>query len=399
MGDAGPYQTRGQGAFLADGNGTVLGFDRGMEDLTGFAALEVVGKRSPLGSLPLADGVDDESSAAPREIRLTGRDGTLLDVEAEITRAALGGDRFTVRILRVIARSAAPVSPADAGMRDALTGLATARAFGQRLEEALAAAGKHGRPLGLIVADVDRLRRTNDELGREAGDEVLRRLAGILRAVVGDDRNLARLGDDEFAIIVPGAGRGSARQIAARLRSTVERFRFFAGFEGPSLPVTLSLGAASFPADADGATALSDRAHEALDEARRLGRNRVWCYMRRPRVPVRTPVYLDGDEPLLVGYSQDLSPSGLFVATPAPVDIGMRCALSFPLPTAEGRVHVIGRVVRTVPLQDSGPADTRTPGMGVEFERFGPEDRRAIEAFLHAREGTTLRPETGLQSV
>jgi uncharacterized protein (TIGR02266 family) len=153
--------------------------------------------------------------------------------------------------------------------------------------------------------------------------------------------------------------------------------------------VTLSLGAASYPTDADNEADPT----EALNEARSLGRNRVWCYMRRPRVPLRAPVYLEGSSPLLLGFTQDLSPSGLFVATSAPIDVGMRCALSFPLPTAHGNVHVIGRVVRTVATRKEPEAEVRSPGMGVEFERFGPEDRRAIEAYLYENESRTLRPE------
>ena len=71
----------------------------------------------------------------------------------------------------------------------------------------------------------------------------------------------------------------------------------------------------------------------------------------------------------------------------------MRCALSFPLPSADGNVHVIGRVVRTVPLAGGTYGDVRSPGMGVEFEKFGPEDRHAIEAYLYENESRTLRPE------
>ena len=76
----------------------------------------------------------------------------------------------------------------------------------------------------------------------------------------------------------------------------------------------------------------------------------------------------------------------------------MRCALAFPLPTATGNVHVIGRVVRTVPVGGS-TGGVRAPGMGVEFEKFGPEDRRAIEAYLFENEGKTLRPEGRVFSV
>ena len=128
-----------------------------------------------------------------------------------------------------------------------------------------------------------------------------------------------------------------------------------------------------------------------------MGRNRVWCYLRRPRVPVEVPVFFDGAESLLIGYTRDLSPSGIFVQTSAPVDIGMRCALAFPLPGLEGKVHVIGRVVRTVPSEQAHEeVELRIPGMGMEFERFGgSHDRRTIDTFLHHNETASLRPENG----
>jgi uncharacterized protein (TIGR02266 family) len=290
--------------------------------------------------------------------------------------------------------------PAPLPGRDALTGLATRQSFLERLGVEMRAARSTGRPLAVVVADVDHLCRVSDAHGRETASAVLKKLAGVLRAMVRDEDLVARIEDDDFAVILSGLGRGSARQVAARLRSNVERTRFTAIWDSDlTFGVTLSLGAASYPTDADNELDLLTRANEALQEARSLGRNRVWCYTRRPRVPLRTPVYLDGSSPLLLGYSQDLSPSGLFVATPAPIDVGMRCALSFPLPTAQGNVHVIGRVVRTVPLASGSYGDVRSPGMGVEFERFGAEDRHAIEAYLYENESRSHRPEHGAFSV
>jgi Tfp pilus assembly protein PilZ len=113
-------------------------------------------------------------------------------------------------------------------------------------------------------------------------------------------------------------------------------------------------------------------------------------------------VYFDGSAGLLVGYTRDLSPSGVFVQTSAPIDIGMRCAFNFPLPGEDGHVHVIGRVVRSVPpdVSPTTSTDIRIPGMGVEFEHFGgPEDQRTLERFLHVRESTTRRPESGRLSL
>jgi uncharacterized protein (TIGR02266 family) len=185
--------------------------------------------------------------------------------------------------------------------------------------------------------------------------------------------------------------------MAGRIRSNMEQVRFVCGRVGSdSIRVTVSLGSASFPADADNGDDLLERAREALGEARALGRNRAWCYARRERVPVKTPVYFDGTEPLIVGFSRDLSPSGIFVQTPAPLETGMRCALAFPLPGTEENVHVIGRVVRAVKprVASENPAEL-TAGMGIEFERFGPEDRRSIESYLHT---VMSRPHRGVKA-
>ena len=368
------------GSFLIDAQGTIVGFDGAMERLTGWSAAEVVGRA---GGTPLLAGRVPTGGTGHDTVDLTlrCRDGGVLEIEAGVTRAS-GAATATVSVLRVTARDEDGRSLPLAG-RDPLTGLTGRHAFFERLAAELRAADQGGRTLAVVVADVDHLRKVTDLHGAEASATALRKLAGILRATVREQDMVARLEEDDFAIILPGLGRGSARQVAARIRSTVERFRFSpAGLGEASLGITLSLGAASYPTDADNEADLLARAREALDEARSLGRNRVWCYTRRPRVPLRTPVYLDGATPLLLGYSHDLSPSGLFVATPAPIGVGMRCALSFPLPNADGKVHVIGRVVRTVPIAEAGAHEPRLPGMGVEFERFGPQDRRAIEEYL-----------------
>ncbi len=381
------------GAFLVDGQGTIVGFDDTMERLTGWAAADVVGRSA--GVPILLDGpFIPASGQETADIALLSRDGSVLDVEASLLAGPpAGGGHTTVQIVRIVSRNEPGRIVQESG-RDPLTGLSARSTLLEKLAVETRVAATSGRPLALVVADVDHLRKVADTRGRDAAASVLRKVAGILRASVREDDHVGRLGEDDFGVILSSMGRGSARQFAARLRSTIERFRFASSWDGGSpFGVTLSLGAASYPTDADNDTDLLTRATEALDEARALGRNRVWCYMRRPRVPLRAPVYLEGSKPTLVGFTQDLSPSGLFVATPAPIDVGMRCALSFPLPSAHGNVHVIGRVVRTVPVASSAPPEVRSPGMGVEFERFGPEDRRAIEAYLYENESYSLRPE------
>lgn len=399
------------GSFIIDGKGMVLGFDEGMEALTGWNAAAVVGhghQPRSAGRLPEHRTADPRPQLfsgmveIPKEnatalLRIHCRDGGCLDVEATVRRLAGQGRRAQVTVQRVVARSGPDQGELSREEIDPLTGLLHADAFSDLLEKEVQHGGITANPVALILADIDHLRNVNDKLGYEEGNTVLRKVADILRAASGDRGTPGRLDNDDFAILLPGSGRGDSRQMAAAIRSTVERFRFFPENLWPG-KITLSLGSASFPADALNPQALIGRAREALDEARALGRNRVWCYLRRPRVPVQVPVYFESTEALLVGYTRDLSPSGVFVQTSAPIDIGMRCALNFPLPGHQGNVHVIGKVVRSVPPEMSPEyaAAIPIPGMGLEFEQFGgPEDQLAIDTFLHDRESTSHRPESG----
>ena len=396
------------GAFIVDRNGTILAFDQAMETLTGWPACEMVGRdQQPCrgeaaiersnGHVPLYEGsIPMAAGSRTRPLTLNCADGRAVEIEALTRRLNGPGERVMVTALRVLARSPRRRAVAETPIRDPLTGLPETEAFVAQLEREFVLASTQARPLAVVLVDVDHLRAVNDRFGRDAGDEALRRLAGILRVMVPEESHVCRLADDDFAVLLPGAGRGDARQFAAGLRSTVEGYHFFPKLDDEPR-ITLSLGAASFPADAESGLDLMERASDALQEARTMGGNRVWCYLRRPRVPVEVPVFFDGSESLLVGYTRDLSPSGIFVQTSVPIEIGMRCALAFPLPGREGRVHVIGRIVRTVPPEFAGDeAATRVPGMGVEFERFsGRDDRHAIESYLHDHESETLRPETG----
>lgn len=405
-----------KGAFIVDRQGTVLAFDQGMEELTAYSAVAVVGQnKERIGSSPINDGAPARfplplfvgelppvDAARVIELSLFGSDGRRLDVEALVQGLAGPGERLQVTVLRVVGRSAEPMRGVEQGGvegLDSLTGFGDGVAFRKRIQRDFEQAVELAHPLALLHVDVDNLADVNSRFGWDAGDLVLEKLAALLRTRF-DDARIFRIDEDDFGVVLPDCGRGDARQVAAGIRSTLERFRF-ATSDGSQEPlnVTLSIGAASFPADADNPSDLLQRSAEALDEARRMGRNRVWCYMRRPRVPVEVPVFFDATEELLVGYSRDLSPSGIFVQTSAPLEIGMRCALAFDLPEPGENVRVIGRVVRTVPVE-SLDDQRRIPGMGIEFERFAGDDaRHAIDLYLHRHEDESLRPESGILSL
>jgi diguanylate cyclase (GGDEF)-like protein len=126
---------------------------------------------------------------------------------------------------------------------DHLTGLYNRRAFDERLQEVCAAARTSGQPVTLIVIDIAGTRSVNDAHGHEAGDDMIRRTAmGISRCLRGADF-AARVGGDDFGIILPNSDIELGRLIARRITHEVERLN---GSEwGTRIPVTLSFGVAT----------------------------------------------------------------------------------------------------------------------------------------------------------
>ena len=152
---------------------------------------------------------------------------------------------------------------------DGLTGLVNHRALQQRLAEEGVRAKRTSRPFSVIMADVDFFKNYNDEFGHPAGDEVLKQVAQILKDATRTVDCVARYGGEEFAILLPETAAEGAMEVAERMRTRVAAAQF-TGRE-----VTLSLGVAEFPADADTGAKIIAVADKALYEAKRTGRNRV----------------------------------------------------------------------------------------------------------------------------
>lgn len=158
---------------------------------------------------------------------------------------------------------------------DALTGLANRRAFDGRLDQALAEAAAGGTPPCLLVADLDHFKRINDHFGHGFGDQVLRATAQVLRSLVPEPALAARVGGEEFAVLLPAAPLDEALALAERLRTAVAAARIRRkGHDEPLQRVTLSLGAAMWRSG-ESAGSLVDRADRALYSAKASGRDRV----------------------------------------------------------------------------------------------------------------------------
>jgi diguanylate cyclase (GGDEF)-like protein len=167
----------------------------------------------------------------------------------------------------------------ELALQDELTGLANRRAMEKLLAEEVTRALRHGRPLSVLMADVDHFKAVNDTYGHPAGDEVLRQLARLLGQSLRSIDTAARYGGEELLVVLPETPGTEARRVAERIRSAVAEHDFMVEPEEAEptllLRVTVSLGIASIPHDADSPERLVEIADRALYDAKRQGRNRV----------------------------------------------------------------------------------------------------------------------------
>jgi diguanylate cyclase (GGDEF)-like protein len=152
---------------------------------------------------------------------------------------------------------------------DSLTGLSNHRSLMQRLDAEVARFKKEKRGFSVLVGDVDHFKQYNDAFGHPAGDEVLQRIADIMRESTRKNDCCARYGGEEFVIVLPDTSATDALDTAEHIRARVAAKKF------SGRKMTLSIGVASFPEDADDAEAIIAVADEALYQAKREGRDRT----------------------------------------------------------------------------------------------------------------------------
>lgn len=245
----------GEAAFIGDARNHPLYADGAYPDLRSIASLplrfegEVVGVMN-VGYIRLHQ-FDDE------EIRLLS---TLADAAAVTVNNAAMHER----ILRL-------------AVTDELTGLANRRRFLEVLRSEMHRARRYGRPLTLLMVDLDRLKQINDENGHAAGDAMLRGVAQCMRSSVRDTDMPARLGGDEFAVLLPETGGDAAVTIAERIRAGVEDFKVIV--DSATVRSTVSIGLVSrSPGDLHDLPSFIQLADEALYRSKTMGRNAVTTF-------------------------------------------------------------------------------------------------------------------------
>lgn len=164
---------------------------------------------------------------------------------------------------------------------DAMTGLPNHRVFRERLWREFLWSLEHDRCLSVIMLDIDRFKRFNDNFGHQAGDEVLRLIARVLLQSCGDQYLAARYGGEEFSVILPEHDAQKAIQFAEQLRESI------ASTPCCYQPITASLGVATLSLHTLNPETLVEEADQALYAAKRGGRNRV-CHAATEGIRVDT---------------------------------------------------------------------------------------------------------------
>ena len=163
----------------------------------------------------------------------------------------------------------------EMAVTDPLTGLNNRRYLDTHLQTLFDRSKRRGRPLSVIIADIDHFKAVNDTYGHEGGDDILKDFARRVRGTVRGADLACRIGGEEFVIAMPDTTDEIAEQVAERLRAAVAGEAFRIGATEQEVNVTASIGIASLEASDSDASSLLRRADKALYAAKDGGRNRV----------------------------------------------------------------------------------------------------------------------------
>lgn len=219
----------------------------------------------------LAQAVATGDEIPPTERRITCKNGETKVIEFYVRRV---GDYYIYLNTDVSERAHLAAEMQRLAFTDSLTGNGNRRSF-FAAGEALLREGRH--PLAGLMLDIDHFKSLNDRFGHKIGDEALVEVAARCRAVLDHEQHLARLGGEEFGVLLPGYDKPAALTLAARLHQEVtERPLYFPSLD-LQVPIAVCIGGAMTEPDERGIDGLLARADRALYAAKRAGRNRV-CF-------------------------------------------------------------------------------------------------------------------------
>ena len=312
--------------------------------------------------------VGNGGAATSVDVRLPERDGSspIVHVSIEATRGADGVETLRGTLQDISERRAAEAHIHYLAHYDTLTGLPNRSLWASRASQALAFARRHQLKLAVLFLDLDNFKTINDTLGHPVGDRLLSSAAGRLSACLRDEDVLARIGGDEFVILLPKLNRSDDAAVVARklLESLTQPF----DIDGQELTVSTSIGIAVYPGNGSDIDVLLKHADTAMYGAKNEGRNdfRFFTPDMNSRVFARLKLEnalrraIERNELILEYQPQWEMPEQRLIGVEALVrwehpERGRVTPLEF-IPVAEesGLIHAIGdHVLRTACLQQA----------------------------------------------
>lgn len=162
---------------------------------------------------------------------------------------------------------------------DPLTGLNNRRSLEDSAKHLIAISQRKEEPFGVIILDLDHFKSFNDQYGHEVGDRILKVFSRTITAATRETNIAARIGGEEFVVLLPDTDEGAAMLVAERIRAAVARMVIPLSSDKVTLNVTVSAGVAAFPAHGESLEEVLQAADKALYESKRNGRNRVTRYV------------------------------------------------------------------------------------------------------------------------
>ena len=173
---------------------------------------------------------------------------------------------------------------------DGMTGIYNRRHFLTLADHEWTRSRRHGRPISFLMIDIDCFKSINDNFGHQVGDEMIVHLAYLAHSCKREGDVLARIGGEEFALLLPDTDLPEAQIVAERLRNEVAARSLVV--RSRSIPATVSIGVANLVSTMSDVSDLMKAADQALYDAKRAGRNRVFCFTTRDAPSIATQ-YLD----------------------------------------------------------------------------------------------------------
>ena len=258
----------------AEGNYDLLIVSLGLKDFDGLRLCSQVRSLERTRNVPiLAISEADNNTRLVRGLEIGVNDYLLRPIDKNEmlarVRTQIKKKRYTERLRDNVQMSI------EMAITDALTGLFNRRYMESHLATLVEQAAARGKPIAVLLVDIDYFKAVNDSHGHDAGDDVLREFALRIRKSIRNIDLVCRYGGEEFVIVMPETDMAVATMVAERLRRRIASEPFTIQQGARNLEVTISIGIAALGGSNDNAAAILKRADTALYRAKRDGRNRV----------------------------------------------------------------------------------------------------------------------------